>query len=431
MSLPCETWSSQAGYETYNMTRHSDDGTMAPRPFRFTRKPLVKVMVGPTAEEFYVHHELLNLSSRYFAARLRDCWQPPPPPTTTTTTSSGNDLDPLTPSTSSPISSNVSTAPCSHADRTGHTYTLHLPQVPVSHWEIIIDYLYTSQLPLQLFNLKRSQLLDLSLVILPLYHTADTLMLTKLQNTILDVLISNLLRLDFTCDITDCCQAAEFQLTHLPIYRFLLASCAHNIVTRHSDDAKSRRHIEKARAFPDVMCDILFEVNRYCRDQLEDRLDPREEPVEKWHVRGPERREDWDRDLGVFEMMGSTEEQQERARQERDERAAAQRLEDGGDEIVILTEGTGEEAMSMPAALTAMSTAATSSTSSAASVPISMPTAETPVAAPASVDSTDTAGAGPAAESALAEPASPPAPVPDTTTEAVIAIPAPAAVTIS
>lgn len=321
----------------------------------------------------------------------------------------GKDLDPLTPTTSSPTCSvsASSSSSCARDVDAGHAYILHLPQVPLSHWEIIIDYLYTTKLPSQLFELKRSQLLDLSLVILPLYHTADTLMLTKLQNTISDILIQNLCRLDFTCDITDCCQAAEFQLTHLPIYRFLLASCAHNIVTRQSDDAKSRRHLEKARAFPDVLCDILFEVSRYCREQLVEQLNPRDEPVEKWHVHGGERREDWARDLGVFERMGSTEEEQECARQERAERAAAQKIEEYEQEVAapvasgsgagavagpgvgVETEVEAQEAVSVPVA--------TPATSTSTPIPTPIPTPALATVMPAAISAsppTNTASAG-------------------------------------
>lgn len=194
---------------------------------------MTKILVGPDKVQFLVHKELLIEYSPFFAAKSKACW-----------TDAGSGID--------------------------------LSHVSVDGFESAVGWLYAGR-PLKVPT--KSQFEDMSewgqylTMFNHAYKAADQLMMTELQNKILDDLRGAKARFRVKTTYADLINACEADLEHTLFYKFILRDLTWLFMndTFHNGRLSHFNHgLEYLEAYPGAMADWFANIAMWRNDPWSD-----------------------------------------------------------------------------------------------------------------------------------------------------------------
>lgn len=153
---------------------------------------------------YLLHKDLLRDRSPYFATRLKDCWD-------------------------------------------GRQDEIELTGVSTWAFEVVIDWMYSGVVPDYVSKESggRGPLLD---VLPELYHAADVLMMTQLQNELVDTYLAHGRQSGGAWTLTGVRSAHVYEIVHTPLYQLVLKSCVRNLMKRLPKVTSSMRRWQRSNS---------------------------------------------------------------------------------------------------------------------------------------------------------------------------------------
>lgn len=192
------------------------------RNISYVKDELITIVVGKDKTSFKVYKSLLVERIPYFQRRLKDCWD---------------------------------------SDKKG---IIEMEDLDIDGFEVIIDWMYHAILPERLTRPVNKY--DSSLNART-YKVADQLMMTDLQNRLVDneLSLNQESKMAFgRVGITWCW---ELGLTHTPYYQLVLKDCTRDMITNSVKDVHFTDQITKLMEYPEALADIIKIAKQYGETQ--------------------------------------------------------------------------------------------------------------------------------------------------------------------
>lgn len=206
--------------------------------FRYTQTEVVKVLVGSEKTAYSIHKDLLMSKCPYFGAALKECW---------------------------------------NKDKTEITLKHAQPQ----QFEVVIDWLYEGRLP-EYWSKIDDGCPDSIIEKTPgVYKLADELLLSELQNNLIDVLVRTCNEHKRIHDLSDACAVVKQELNHTPLYKLVLRNAVRCFDAAMSGD-ELRSQINRIMEYPELVTDYLIQLHEYRRTPWES---VKVEESSKYHIK--------------------------------------------------------------------------------------------------------------------------------------------------
>lgn len=172
---------------------------------------------------YLLHKDLLRDRSPYFATRLKDCWD-------------------------------------------GKQDEIELTGVSTRAFEVVIDWMYSGVVPDYVSKESggRGPLLD---VLPELYHAADVLMMTQLQNELVDTYLVHGRQSGGAWTLTGVRSAHVYEIVNTPLYQLILKSCVRNLMKAPTESDKFDEKVAAIEQHSQAVLDVLRIINKYQHEQ--------------------------------------------------------------------------------------------------------------------------------------------------------------------
>lgn len=190
---------------------------------RYARKEMITVLVGEKRTPYLLHKDLLMDSSPYFATRLKDCWD-------------------------------------------GKQVEIEQINVSTRAFEVIIDWMYSGVVPD--YATQVSDNLSSFADRLPeMYRAADVLMMTKLQNRLVDANLASSRQKPSSWSFLGVANAHLWEITHTPLYQLILKSRTKRLVDEPRESDEFEDATDHVRPYPEAVMDVLRMTNKYLTEK--------------------------------------------------------------------------------------------------------------------------------------------------------------------
>lgn len=184
----------------------------------FTQQEVITVLIGQEQRAFHLHKQLLTDKSLYFQTCLKECWN-------------------------------------TKKD------TIELRDLSVKGFGVVVDVMYTDKLPDYLIKAKNEY--EQFTLLLFAYRAADILMMTELQNRLIDLTVSTTLRSDRLFTLSTVYELCWQNLVHTKLYDLVFTQAVRNYITKPPSFQKCKRYMDFFTDYPHIHVDILTSINMY------------------------------------------------------------------------------------------------------------------------------------------------------------------------
>jgi len=103
-----------------------------------------------------------------------------------------------------------------------------------------------------------------------LYHAADVLMITKLQNQLVDTCLAAARQMKRHWRLKTVRDAHTHMVMHTPVYQLILRSCVKWLVDSPTESDEFARETVQLEGYPEAVLDLLRMTNRCLREKWSD-----------------------------------------------------------------------------------------------------------------------------------------------------------------
>lgn len=153
----------------------------------------------------------------------------------------------------------------------GEKDEIEIPDIPSDGFNVVVDWMYSGQLPDKVKVYTKGNSSNAFQIALNTYKAADVLMITQLQNAIIEneAAIFAEHRLHWNCDRLK--SISEKDLTHTAYYRFVLKSVLMNMMTSSKQSTKEwEKDVKCIEDNPMILIDLLTGVKEWQQKTWED-----------------------------------------------------------------------------------------------------------------------------------------------------------------
>ena len=190
---------------------------------RYAQQEIVTIFVGKERKLYRLHKDLLRNRSPYFATRLKDCWD-------------------------------------------GTQAEIELTHVSTRSFEVAIDWMYSESVPEYVpkkIGDKGPLLIDLA----ELYQVADLLMITQLQNQLVDTELHDARELENHWTLAGVVSAHVHGVTHTPLYQLILKDYVKHMLDEPLGVNAFRNKTAILQEHPQAAIDVLHTIHDYNRSK--------------------------------------------------------------------------------------------------------------------------------------------------------------------
>ncbi|KAK5957780.1 hypothetical protein OHC33_000969 [Knufia fluminis] len=206
---------------TSNTAQNVAQPTTRSYPSKYTQMEVVKVLVGSEKKAYTIHKDLLMSKCPYFGAALKECW---------------------------------------NEDKTEITLKGAQPQ----QFEVVIDWLYEGRLPKYWSKIEESDIFSIINKTPAVYKLAHELLLSGLQNDLVDVLLQTSDEHKILHNLSGACSVVKQDLSHTPLYKLVLRNAVKCFAANMMGEEVGSQ-LDYLMKYPELVKDFLTELHAYQR----------------------------------------------------------------------------------------------------------------------------------------------------------------------